>query len=793
MDAPMLVWGAKEWAGVATGAALVLLVLLAIGYWRIGSTPALKFTAATLKTLAIIILAICLVEPLLEGKRARPGANQFVLLADDSQSMTLKDGEKTRAEELKTTAGKKSSWIAQLGKDFDLRQYAFDAQLRNVDEFDSLSFAGQSSDLGTALERLARRYQGQPLAGIMLLTDGGATDVEAIERLLEQKGAGSSNVVLPPIYPVVFGKSAPPTDISLERVEVTQTNFEDAPVTISAHLITTGARGRTIAVELLDEKQTVVESQKLSAEQDGQPMMARFKVKPEKPGISFYTVRAAIDGMQVQFKEPEKTTEATLANNSRIAVVDRGRGPYRVLYVAGRPNWEYKFMQRGAILDEQVQLVGLIRIAKREPRFAFLGRPGDKNNPLFGGFVEPNKEDVEQYDQPVFKQFGTADEKELKTGFPRTAEELFKFHAIILDDVESEFFSTDQLQLVKDFVRQRGGGLMMMGGEESFKNGKFDRTPIGDLLPVYADQVQELPVDARYEISLTKEGLLEPWLRLRTDEASEKARLESMAKVWSINPIRGIKPGATVLARATAPDGVSVPALVEQRFGQGRAAAMLVGDLWKWEMNRPSMAEPELEKSWRQTIRWLVGEVPGRVELSLDPQAQPDDPKGALRLIVQVRDPAYLPLDNATVNVHIKPPDGEAVEMRAQASSRQPGRYEAMYIPHQPGAYLAAASAAGPDGKQIGDAQAGWTADPAAEEFRDLQPNTALLERLAKATGGEVVRMKDVSSFVESLPTRHAQVTEPYVQPLWHHSWVFLIAIGCLAGEWGLRRLRGLP
>jgi len=33
------------------------------------------------------------------------------------------------------------------------------------------------------------------------------------------------------------------------------------------------------------------------------------------------------------------STEATLANNSRVVVVDRGRGPYRILYVSGRPNW----------------------------------------------------------------------------------------------------------------------------------------------------------------------------------------------------------------------------------------------------------------------------------------------------------------------------------------------------------------------------------------------------------------------------------------------------------------------
>jgi hypothetical protein len=46
---------------------------------------------------------------------------------------------------------------------------------------------------------------------------------------------------------------------------------------------------------------------------------------------------------------------------------------------------------------------------------------------------------------------------------------------------------------------------------------------------------------------------------------------------------------------------------------------------------------------------------------------------------------------------------------------------------------------------------------------------------------------------VDALPSRHAQVTEPYVKPVWHTPWVFLFAIACLCAEWGLRRWRGLP
>jgi uncharacterized membrane protein len=795
-----LVWAAAGWAPVAVGFFCVLLALLVAGYWRTGggaASPGVRAVALTLKAAGVLILVLCLCEPRLSSKRARPGENSFVVLADNSQSMTLKDAPggvraagDARGDLLKAAAKKDSPWLAQIGRDFDLRQFAFDSQLKAVENFDSLTFDGRSSDLGAALERLLRRYDGRPLAGVLLFTDGGATDADAVDRVLARAKSGGLKV--PPLYPVLVGQKVPPADVSVDNVTVSQTNFEDAPVTVAAQIAASGYAGRPLTVDLLDEAGQQVERQTVRVEREGEPAAVRFRFKPAQPGLSFYRVRAAAEGEESQFQNPATTAEATLANNTRMTVVDRGRGPYRVLYVAGRPNWEYKFLQRSEQADDQVQLVGMIRVAKREPKFNFLGRPGDRANPLFRGF-DKDRDETEQYDQPVLVRLNTVDETELKGGFPKTAEELYKYHAVILDDLEAEFFTQDQLQLLKDFVRQRGGGLLMLGGQESFKNGNYDRTPVGDILPVYADQAPVLPSDARYRLALTREGWLEPWVRLRSEEQADQQRLEGMPDFMTLNTVRGIKPGATVLARVAVNGGDTVPALVEQRFGQGRVGALLVGDLWRWELRRPNEGQTDFEKAWRQTVRWLVADVPQRVEIAVNTDRGADDAEGSVRLAVTVRDPAYAPLDNAALSLRVTGPDGKTVDLRAEPSTKEPGRYEALFVARDPGPYRVAAAATAPDGADVGKAQAGWTADPAAEEFRDLQPNAALLDRIAKGTGGEVVRAGDLAAFAASLPTRHAEITEPFEQPFWHQSWVFLLAIACLVAEWGLRRVRGLP
>ena len=135
-------------------------------------------------------------------------------------------------------------------------------------------------------------------------------------------------------------------------------------------------------------------------------------------------------GQLGQFANEATSAEATLANNSRVLVVDRGKGPYRILYVSGRPNWEFKFLNRALAEDDQVELVGLIRIATRERgfgKFEFRSRPGESANPLFRGF-DRTTEETEGYNQPVLKWLLPSDRDTnwITSGFPKVAEDLFR-------------------------------------------------------------------------------------------------------------------------------------------------------------------------------------------------------------------------------------------------------------------------------------------------------------------------------------------------------------------------------
>ena len=97
------------------------------------------------------------------------------------------------------------------------------------------------------------------------------------------------------------------------------------------------------------------------------------------------------------------------------------------------------------------------------------------------------------------------------------------------------------------------------------------------------------------------------------------------------------------------------------------------------------------------------------------------------------------------------------------------------------------------NGKTIGDVEAGWASNPAADEFRSLQPNIALMEDLATRTGGRVLDVSEFTEWAREMPSKQSPVVDSFQTPLWHLPWMFAAALLLLVTEWWLRRRHWLP
>src|SRR4029453_8370431 len=109
-----------------TGVAALIIIW---GYLA-GPPGPLRWICALLKLLGIAAIAACLLEPLWTSQRARPGANFFAVVADNSQGMQIRDrgATRSRGEVLRDLlTSDKTTWQEKLDENFQVRRYVFDS------------------------------------------------------------------------------------------------------------------------------------------------------------------------------------------------------------------------------------------------------------------------------------------------------------------------------------------------------------------------------------------------------------------------------------------------------------------------------------------------------------------------------------------------------------------------------------------------------------------------------------------------------------------------------------------
>src|SRR5207248_978955 len=103
---------------------------------------------------------------------------------------------------------------------------------------------------------------------------------------------------------------------------------------------------------------------------------------------------------------------------------------------------------------------------------------------------------------------------------------LQKYDGVILSNVSSLKLTRAQMGYIRDYVRDGGGGLLMIGGDESFGLGGYYRTPIEEALPVTMEVKQKLEVPSLgVVLSIDRSGSM----AMSTDEKVTKLDLAKEA------------------------------------------------------------------------------------------------------------------------------------------------------------------------------------------------------------------------------------------------------------------------
>lgn len=729
---------------ILAGLAIAVPALVTYARVRPKSGPRDRVVLGVMRTLLLATLLFCLFRPMLLLSAAVTQRNFIGILLDDSRSMQIADGPggAARSEFVSHSFGTRDSALLKaLSEKFLVRFFRFSGTAERMTDVSELRYAGTKTHLGPALELARQELASVPLSGLVLVTDGADNSNAALASSLVSLKARAV-----PIFTVGVGRETFTKDIEISRVETPRAVLKGSALAVDVQVVQRGYRGAKVQL-VVEDSGRIVSTEDVTLPADGDAARVRVRIPTEATGPRLFKFRIA-----------PQPGEMVAQNNEREAVVTVTDRKEKILYVEGEPRFEMKFLRRAVAEDENIQLVTLQRTADNK-----------------------------------FLRLGVDDSTELSSGFPKTREELFAYRGIVLGSVEASFFTHDQLRMLADFVGERGGGLMMLGGRHAFAEGGYVGTPLADVLPVMLEGGTGDPVQPRFlelKARLTPAGLTSPATQIAATEAASALRWKTMPGVSTVNPIRRVKPGATTLLTGTGAglaEGQIV--LAYQRFGRGKAIALPIQDSWMWQMDAAVTVEDMThEQFWRQMLRWLIKDVPGPVSIAAAAERVAANEPMTLR--AEVSDKAFARVNNATVIARVSGPTG-SVDVPLQWTVDTDGEYRGTFTPKQAGTYRVEVEARR-NGETLGSEPTFVRAGDLRDEFFDAGMRASLLKRLAEETGGRFYTPETVASLPKDIVFTEGGTTELEQMDLWDMPVIFLVLIGLVGTEWGYRKLRGL-
>ena len=697
---------------------------------------------ATLRALMLGLLVFLLARPSVLGPPVSPQDQIVPVLVDVSRSMRVPDAANGRSRIDEASALLRERLLPELSGRFKPEVYSFGDAL-SLTSAASLTAEARRSNLFEAVRSVSDRHKGRPLAGVIVLSDGAdTTRVPDLDR----------SATIPPVLAIGIGSETGTADREIVGVSAGDARLDETAVDVKVLAVSRGFGREPMELRVTVDGR-LVEARQVVPSADGAPIDETFTVAPNPASPTVVTAAIAA-----------RSEEVIAENNQRSVTLTPAGRKRRVLAVVGAPGFDHSFLVRALGRDPGLDLDTVVRKGKDD-----LGH------------------------DTFLVQAGRGRAAGLTTGFPSSRELLFAYDALIVANVESDFFSRAQLQSIADFVSERGGGLLVLG-VHSFAQRSLTGTPLEDVLPVEtADRrgavrgaLGRERASRPHGVMVTAEGLGHPVMRIGTSAADTERLWTAMPPLASSVPLGGPRPGALVLAATTQPGGVVVPLVAVQRYGRGRAMIFGGEGSWRWKMMLAS-TDRSYEYFWRQSARWLGGSSPDRVELTLPDEIEPGD---GVAMAIDVRDAAFVPVGDADVSATLTTPAGEVLPLTIEREA-SPGRFAAALRPDRPGLFRVHAEAT--RGRvPLGSADRWLYVGGSDRELADPRMNAGVLRRLAQATGGRFIGPDEVSQVATWLDSDTARVGERSRRELWHQPWVYAALVLIVATEWVLRRRWGL-
>ena len=702
----------------------------------------------------LVLLLFCLLRPVITTIQTSPQETYLGILIDDSQSMSIADlpGGQSRRDGVKEVLFD-GGLVEELSDSFQIRTFRFDKGTQRIAGAGDLLQAGTASSIDQALNYVNDQLSGLRLGGLLLVSDG-ADNGGAADPVVTAQDFGARQV---PIFTVGVGKESIPEDIGIVDVSSVETVLEGSVFTVQAGIIHQGFEGQEVEISVRDGEE-VVASEIVTLGVSEVTRRYELEITPERPELIVYDLQVELQPGEII---EENNSYSFLVDNSEKSALD-------VLYVEGHPRNEYKFIRRALEGDESIRLATYLQTG-------------------------PEK---------YYRQ-GIESSTELSSGFPSTKEELYRYEAIILGDIEENFFNADELQMIEDFVAERGGGFLMSGMVDE----EFIGTPIADILPLTLIEESFLPGHLRggtrrgdhptgelFYPRLTNNGEFSPILRLSGEDSENGNLWRQLPELQGVFVTGRIKPGATVLMEhpVLQYQNQLLPIIAQQRYGSGRSMSVNTASTWRWQMMLPSDDQSH-ETLWRQVLRWLAVSSPERINIDFDREYY--NVGDEVNVTVVALNDQYEPDNDATLWMQTETPGEQITDTPMEWDIEEEGVYRANFTVEEEGVFnllVDVASAAADAELESSEKRAAFVVTPSLREFNNAGMDAGLLGRISQDSGGSYFELSDVDGLadrVEFTPNAYSREVEI---DLWDKPWLLALLISLLCIDWATRRLKGL-
>jgi hypothetical protein len=731
--------------------ALGLLGLLVWGPLGSNTSGRRRAVLVGLRLLVFLLVIVAMLRPTLVYTETQRQAATLLVLVDQSRSMQVADsfGNKTRWEALRTVIDEATPALAELAEDLEVKVYAFDADAHEVEftaETKQIDLPekpeGEQTALGWVLEEILRRETGKRLAGVIVLSDG-AVRAYSPRDVPPQAPAARLRDLGYELYTLAFGQSrglGQARDLAMRDLVTSQTVFVKNELAAGGRVRIEGFVDQQIPVQLLFEtkpgEMEVVATRQVTASKDGQELALEMAYVPQTAGEYKVTLKA--------LPQPGELVTTNNELSTFVTVLDGG---LNVLYLEGTARPEMKYLRRSLDSSPDIQ-VEFHRIDAQKP--------------------ETKPADLAQWFQPG------------------------KFNVYIVGDLDSSAFTTEEMAALAEAVN-RGAGLIMLGGVQSFGPGGYAATPLADVLPVELNRLErQRPGDPlRQDVHLTGPLKLEPAAAggadfvVRLSPEDNRAAWQQLPPLDGANKFGELKPAAHVLLKTPNDQ----PMLVAQESGNGRVLAFAGDTTWHWVMEGHGDWH---KRFWRQVVLWLARKdesQSGDVWVKLAQRRF--QPGGRVEFTAGARSPEGEPVENAQLQAEILLPD----ESRRPVSlSRQGDHWVGSFFETQSAGDYTVMVTARQGGELLGEAKARFLVDEQDLELDNAVAERGVLDSLAAMTGGKSLAPEQLPGLLEDLKKvpEELQIETQTKQPLWDQWPLFLLLVVLLGLEWFLRKRWGL-